>query len=260
MEEYEYALICEDSIDGILSGIYEAYQIKKEEQIDSHDRIHLLTEEPYIQRLSCYYQHIETDRGKAEKVIRTLKKEFGESGFYDLCLAMVSKGEEKADAVYHTVVLGLRTHDKRILERLHVEAVSRTFSYYRRTSRELNHWREFLRFEELENGILYARITPKSDILTFLIPHFADRLPADNFIIYDENRGIFGLHPQFHDWYLVTHQNFDTSMLHFSQNETIYRELFTCFCQSVAIQERKNPGLQMNMLPKWFRPYMVEFR
>ena len=234
MEEYEYALICEDSIDGILSGIYEAYQIKKEEQIDSHDRIHLLTEEPYIQRLSCYYQHIETDRGKAEKVIRTLKKEFGESGFYDLCLAMVSKGEEKADAVYHTVVLGLRTHDKRILERLHVEAVSRTFSYYRRTSGEFNHWREF--------------------------PHFADRLPADNFIIYDENRGIFGLHPQFHDWYLVTHQNFDTSMLHFSQNETIYRELFTCFCQSVAIQERKNPGLQMNMLPKWFRPYMVEFR
>lgn len=146
MEEYEYALICEDSIDGILSGIYEAYQIKKEEQIDSHDRIHLLTEEPYIQRLSCYYQHIETDRGKAEKVIRTLKKEFGESGFYDLCLAMVSRGEEKADAVYHTVVLGLRTHDKRILERLHVEAVSRTFSYYRQTSRELNHWREFLRF------------------------------------------------------------------------------------------------------------------
>ena len=90
MEEYEYALICEDSIDGILSGIYEAYQITEEEQIDSNDRIHLLTEEPYIQRLSCYYQHIETDRGKAEKVIRTLKKEFGESGFYDLCLAMVS--------------------------------------------------------------------------------------------------------------------------------------------------------------------------
>ena len=71
----------------------------------------------------------------------------------------------------------------------HVEAVSRTFSHYRRTSRRIEPLERILRFEELENGILYARIAPKSDILAFLIPHFADRLPADNFIIYDENRG-----------------------------------------------------------------------
>ena len=70
MEEYEYALICEDSIDGILSGIYEAYQIKKEEQIDSHDRIHLLTEKPYIQRLSCYYQHIESHQDIEKRIWR----------------------------------------------------------------------------------------------------------------------------------------------------------------------------------------------
>ncbi len=94
MEEYEYALICEDSIDGILSGIYEAYQIKKEEQIDSHDRIHLLTEKPYIQRLSCYYQHIETDRGKAEKVIRTLKKNSGKVAFMICVWQWFQKGRE----------------------------------------------------------------------------------------------------------------------------------------------------------------------
>ena len=37
----EYVLICEDSMEGILSGIYEAYQYKKEMGIEHHESIHL---------------------------------------------------------------------------------------------------------------------------------------------------------------------------------------------------------------------------
>lgn len=255
----EHVLICEDSIDGILTGIYEAYQYKKDNGIDSHDWMHLAVKEPDIGRLLTRYTKIETDAEKAQKVSRTIKRELGEHTFYDLCLAMVSADAEKADAVYHTVVIGLKCHDRNVFARLGEPAVQKAFTCQRGAGNELNHYRQFLRFAELESGILYAKIGARDRILPFLMPHFADRLPADNFVIYDELSGVFGLHPQYKQWYLVNGADFDEDSLVFSKAEAEYSALFTQFCESIAIEARTNPKLQMNMLPLRFRKYMVEF-
>lgn len=255
----EHVLVCEDSIDGILTGIYEAYQYKKDHGIESHDWMHLAVKEPEIGRLFTCYTRIGTDAEKAEKVSRTIKRELGEAVFYDLCLAMTSADEEKADAVYHTVVIGLKYHDRNVFARLREPAVQKAFACQRGAGNELHHYREFLRFAELESGILYAKIGARDHILPFLMPHFADRLPADNFVIYDELSGVFGLHPQYRQWYLASGIDFAEESLVFSGAEAVYSELFTHFCRSIAIESRKNPKLQMNMLPLRFRKYMVEF-
>ena len=42
--------------------------------------------------------------------------------------------------------------------------------------------------------------------------------------------------------------------------EETYQELFKQFCDSIAIEARINPKLQMNMLPLRFRPNMTEFQ
>lgn len=255
----EHVLICEDSIEGILTGVYEAYQLKKDMAIESHDRIHLATEEADICRLFTVYHKIATDHAKAEKVIATLIRQLGDESYYRLSMAMVSCFEDKADAVYHTIVLGLSEHDKHITDRLQEDYVHRTFQYGRAANNELGHLREFLRFSELKNGMLYAKIDVKHRILPFLMPHFADRLPAENFIIYDENNDIFGLHPSFKPWYILSGADFDEESLQFSESEKAYRELFQCFCDSIAIEARINPKLQMNLLPLRFRPNMTEF-
>ena len=54
---------------------------------------------------------------------------------------------------------------------------------------------EFLRFSETPGGILVSRIGPKNDIMTLLAPHFADRLPEENWVIYDENHKRAAVHP-----------------------------------------------------------------
>lgn len=254
-----YVFICEDSIDGILTGVYEAYQFKKEEKIESHDMLHLAVREPDTRRLFTQYIMIETDYTKSAKVISTLKRELGESTYYDLCVALLSTDEEKADAVYHTIVIGLKYHDKNVLARLHDEMVHKTFVCRRNAANELHYCKEFLRFEELESGILYAKIGPKNHVLPFLMPHFADRLPADDFVIYDEKRGEFGLHPKYKQWYLVNDTEFNTDKLVFSEEEQVYRELFTEFCETIAIEARINPKLQRQMVALRYRPYMVEF-
>lgn len=255
----EYVFICEDSIDGILTGVFEAYQFKKEEGLESHDAIHLAVKEPDTYRLFTHYMTIETDQEKSAKVIRTLKRELGESTYFDLCLAMICTDEEKADAVYHTIVIGLKYHDRNVFARLHDSAVHKAFSCRRNAANELHYCKEFLRFEELENGILYAKIGPKNHVLPFLMPHFSDRLPGENFVIYDEKRGEFGLHPKYKQWYMVNNQDFEEDKLVFSEEEQVYRELFTEFCNTIAIEARVNLKLQRQMVALRYRPYMVEF-
>lgn len=256
----EHVLICEDTMDGILTGIYEAYLYKKNHAIESHDFIHLAVKEPEAHRLFTTYAKIDSDSQKASKVIRTVRRELGEAAYYDLCLAMVSWEEDKADAVYHTVAAGLAHHDRNILSRLQEPYIHRAFVCKRNAGNELHHYREFLRFAELENGVLYAKIGAKNHILPFLMPHFSDRLPADDFVIYDELNETLGLHPKFKQWYLASDADFDEDTLVFSKEESEYNRLFKQFCKSIAVESRKNPKLQMNMLPLRFRPYMVEFQ
>ena len=54
---------------------------------------------------------------------------------------------------------------------------------------------QFLRFQEITGGILYGEIAPDADVLAFVMPHFADRFPLENFVILDERRATAGIHP-----------------------------------------------------------------
>ena len=139
--------------------------------------------------------------------------------------------------------------------------VNKVFELSRYANNEILHLNGFLRFQELENQILFAKIGPRNNILTFLAPHFADRLPLENFVIYDDTREIFVVHPAKKQWYIVTGETLDQEMItNYSEKELKYRELFTFFCQKIAIKERKNLALQRNMLPIRFQEYMVEFQ
>lgn len=255
----ELVLLCEDGMDGILTGVYEAYRLKKDMGIASHDSIHLEIREPDMQRFFTQYVNVQTDRVKSEKVTRTIEGRLGEKTWYRLCLAMVSCFDDKADAVYHAIVRGLETRDVNITDRLQEDCVGRVFECARASENELNHMKEFLRFSELQNGMLYAKIDAKHRVLPFLMPHFADRLPSENFVIYDENTGIFGLHASHKKWYLVEGADFDEESLVYSGAEEEYKKMFKQFCDSIAIESRTNLKLQMNLLPLRFRTNMTEF-
>ncbi len=256
----EYVLICEGSTEGILTGIYEAYLLKKRMGIESHNCIHLAIKEPEMQRLFTHYESIQTDAKKAEKVSNTIERQLGKETWYRISMAMVSCYEDRADAVYHTIVLGLQLRDNKITDRLQEDCVQRTFQCARASDNELCHLKQFLRFLELQNGMLYAKINAKHHVLPYLMPHFADRLPADNFVIYDENTQTFGLHASYQKWYLMQGGDLDEERLVYSELENEYQELFRRFCESVAIEARVNPALQRTMLPMRFRPNMTEFQ
>lgn len=245
---------CEDSLESIFTATYLSY----EENRNAEDTYIALDEEPL---LFAEDVKVRTDVAKTRKVMQTLLRRFGEENYLAVCMALAAEDGQKAQAVFRTVVKGLdeRYEKGHLLDNLADDHVMRTFSLARGTQREIDHMKGFLRFQELQNGILYAKIGPKNNILTFLMPHFADRLPVENFVIYDDKRNFFGVHPQRGQWYLLSGDEMEEPPLTLSEKEMQYQELFRHFCRTIAIRERQNLDLQMNMLPLRFREYMIEF-
>ncbi len=247
---------CEDSLEGIFTAIYNTYEDKS----DRTDTMISLADELL---LFAEYIPVEADVTKAIKVMNTLQRKFGEEDYMKICLALASPDAGKAQAVYQTIARGLamKCRAGHLLDNLADDFVNKVFFLSRAANNEFLHLRGFIRFAELHNGIMYSSIGPKNNVLTFLMPHFADRFPMENFLIYDEGRRLFGIHPAGRDWYLM--QNNEIHMkkeeLEFSDQETEYRELFQHFCHVIAIKERRNTELQRNMLPLRYREYMIEF-
>lgn len=247
---------CKDSLESIFTAVFNAY----EEHRDHNDTRISLDEEYY---LFAEYVPVETDIEKAAKVIRTLKRRFGEEDYLSICHALSSPEPDKAQAVYQTIVKGIKgkVRPGHLLDNLADNDCNRTFVLARAAGREMSHLYGFLRFQEVKNGILYAKIGPKNNLMTFLMPHFTDRFPMENFVIYDDNRGIFGIHPAGKEWYLAcgSENDLKEEVLAVSESEQQIQGLFRHFCKSIAIQERENKKLQQNMLPLRFQEYMLEF-
>ena len=150
---------CEDSLESIFTAIYLSY----EEDREAEDTYLALDEEPM---LFAENVQVQADMSKAVKVMRTLERRFGEEDYLKVCTALASEDSGKAQAVYRAVVKGLDERCARghLFDDLTDQYVMQTFSLARRTGREIGHLREFLRFQELENGILYARIGPKANV------------------------------------------------------------------------------------------------
>lgn len=260
MEITMYIYRCEDTLESIFTAIYNVYEDKHHKE----EVLLALDEEP---RLFAVWHKVEPDCTKYEKVIRTLCREFGEENYRSLCLALTSQDLEKAQVVYGTIAWGLASKcgQGHLFDNLANDYVNKAFKLARNADREYCHLRGFSRFEELEGGLMYAQIEPRNNVLTFLMPHFADRFPEENFIIHDVGRNLYGIHQAEVEswdaaWYVVYGDEFVSDTLQISATEIKYRELFKCFCQSIAIDSRRNMALQRNMLPLHFREFMTEFQ
>ena len=247
---------CEDSAESIFTAVYQAYEEKR----NHRDTMLCLTDDPILFGEDV---EVKADREKAGKVMNTLRRRFGAEDSRHLAMALASEDGGKAQAVYRTIVEGLRVKCRpgHLFDNLADNEIHKAFALGRGVSTELGHQVQFLRFQELDNGVLYSKIGPKNDVLAFLMPHFADRLPIEHFLIYDEKRNLFGIHPAGKRWVLLRGEEADRSrQLTYSDEEPLYQEMFRKFCHAITIEERKNIKLQKGMLPLRFREYMVEFQ
>ena len=258
-----YIFLCEDSIEGIFTGVYDAWASKY-----GHRNIRRSLDAPISLELFCKYITVTPDSDKSQKVTRTICQRFGIEVYQELCQAILGqtlklhqKNQlDKADCIYRAILLGFSMKNgSQVLQALGNPYIARLFELSRATGNEAHHLLGFLRFGELENGVLFATIHPKNDVLAILAEHFNDRLPIEHFMIYDENRKLAAIHKASSGYVIVDASNLDQDIItHYSAKELEYRKLWCGFFESIAIESRKNPHLQSQNIPKRFWQDTVE--
>lgn len=249
-------LICEPSPEGIFTAVYDAYEKKLNPNItkvciDEVDNYELFSE----------YSYVKTDFEKAEKVDRTIEKRFDNVSYSYIWHALYSYQKEKGDAIYHTIARGLANAYKgelvNYLQDPYILAVSKM---RQNVWCEAHHYMGFVRFQELQNGILFSEIEPKNEVLPILAEHFADRFPRENFVILDKRRKLYVVHEAGKGIvFYQTEEGIEVGPDMYSKEEREIQDLFRIFHASIGIKERTNLKLQRQLLPLRFRETMIEF-
>ena len=88
-----------------------------------------------------------------------------------------------------------------------------------------------------------------------MMDHFSDRFPDENFILYDENRNLAAVHEAGHRCVLVSGEQLQIPQGHMDYFAVLWKQYFA----TMEIRERHNEQCQNQLLPKWYRKYMMEW-
>lgn len=245
---------CEDTVDGIFTMIYDAWAARIPDE-----RLSLQVEREDTYELFAQYVYVETDLEKAVKVSRSVSRKISPLAFQYIYAAALSFEEDKAMAIYRFLKLGFAVGG-RVTDMHARKEVLRIFELHRNVNNEAHLFREFVRFADLENGMLMAKIRPKNQVLPLIADHFADRFGSENFVIIDEKHDMGLFHALGKEWFLAPVDNEAVEQLWGKERSDEYERLWKTFFKSIEIQPRHNPTCQRNHCSLRYRDYMVEFQ
>lgn len=261
-------LLCEDSIEGMLTAIYDGFVLKNEKfsgkpgALADHyeDNIRIHPRENYEYEMFTSIIQVETDDKKADQTISAIRRKLGEEAYLMVLRALCHYDEDRASDVFAFLVRGFQIGTG-IVKKLGDAYVMSVMELSRKAANEAHSFIEFIRFEDT-GDVLYARIEPKCNVLPLIARHFAGRFPNENFIIYDEVRKLSLVHKKFEDFFFVKDSEANipgTVGYDVSTEVWDYKQLWSAYFESTAIEDRKNPKCQKNLLPLWYRKNMLEF-
>ena len=124
----------------------------------------------------------------------------------------------------------------------------------RQVSNEAHHFREFARFQSLENQVYVSHLEPTNDVIMLVGNHFANRMPSEHWMIIDDNRKTACVHVKDGENYLRYLTDDEFSVLQKTESyEDEYTDMWKTFFHSISIEQRKNYVCQRNLFPIWKR-------
>ncbi len=248
--------MCDGTLDGILTAVYEATRSKY-----GHQNITIMEwEQIETFELFCDYIEVTTDIEKAKQVAKAIPERMSDYGYYLLCYCCLSKEKGRSDVAYRFILYGMAQGEK-VTEQMAHPYVQPVYKMCRNVNNEVLHYKGFLRFVELQNGIMAAKIRPENNILTLLAPHFADRFQTENWIILDEGRNLAIIHKAHSEWIMADGRYLEKSaFFDYSDEEEEWQRIWQSFVDTIGIKDRENRNLQRQMLPYRYREFMNDFR
>jgi probable DNA metabolism protein len=204
-----------------------------------------------------------TSRDKAVRVWKGLAGRLSPNALHSLAYAWL--GEEQGGDVrlfrYMRKVFDRRGSPETDLTDRDILAVA---SLARKVNCEAHKLQGFARFQKTAQGIYFSAIGPRYNILPLLLPHFAERLPEQRWILYDAGRG-YGLLRDSGGYREITpaagclsRNRLREDLL--ADGEKLFQTLWKSYCRALTIQERLNPTLQSRCLPRRYWPHLTEMQ
>lgn len=250
---------CEDTPEGIFTAVYDAGVSGY-----GHDFIRIQAQTPGLpenMELFSEYITVGTNPEKAGKVMHSVRDRISPEAYKAILCAACGSDRDKADVIYHYIVCGFALGEK-VTKALQIPWVQRVFEINRKVQNEVHHYLEFIRFQEVqkEPPVLLAVCEPQNRILALVTEHFADRLNPEHFVIYDKAHAEASFHGAGGNWFIRKLEMEECQALEeLERHNEEYAGLWKVFFDAIAIQERKNPGLQRNNMPLRYRNHMTEF-
>ena len=168
----------------------------------------------------------------------------------------LSNNQNKELIIYYFLLNALKYQDK-IFTMRNLKCVDASLKISKYVSNENHKLKGFLRFQELENHILYAEISPTNNVLELLSIHFMKRLKNEYWIIKDVGRNTYSFYDK-QKYYIIADENINLKTLGTIEKEKEVENLWVTFFNTIGIKERKNNRCQMNFMPKKYWKYIIE--
>lgn len=251
-----YILHCEDTIDGMLTALYDGFVLKKQLPSPYTDCISICIGDNHSYDLFSEWHEITTDKRKASLTASTIYNQLGNDVYSAVFRSLCHFDAERGTIVMGFLARAFKT-GPHILDHLSDPYVMRIMELSRKCANESHLFHGFVRFMQLPDT-LYSRIEPKCNVLPLISPHFNDRFPNENWIIYDAVHQLGSIHKAGDTWFLLSDPSLDIDLSEFEADDQ-YRTLWRVFFQTIAIKERENAKCQNTLIPKWYRKNMDEF-
>jgi probable DNA metabolism protein len=237
-------VVYDGSFEGFLSLVYELYYQKiTPTSILKYHESSLFEEYTII-----------SNEENAKKVLQALHVRFEKIHFQTILNIFMCDKSDFEMALLEYIVLGFK--DQKQLGNINHSFVFTIANLQKELFRNYHKMSGFLRFEETEDGTLYAKLENKCNLVALLGKHFSKRLNNQNFIIHDIERSLaFVKNENFVGVQRV--ESFESPEL--SKNEEKFHTLWKTFFTSVSIESRQNKKLQRQLVPLLYRTYMNEF-
>ena len=240
-------LLYDGTFEGFLSLVYEVYYKKlKPTKIYKTLPNEILFEE---------ILEINSSKESGIKVLNAIKTKFQKEILEKILNIFMCDSKEFEMALLEYIVIGFK--DSKQLYNINNSCVFYLNNLEKELFRVTHKLTGFIRFEELEDKTLYAKIESKFNVVYFLGRHFLKRFNNQNFIIHDINRKLAFVKIE-NDFSVQEVAFFDEP--NYSPNEEKFQKLWKSFFSGVTINERTNLKLQTQMVPLLYRTYMSEFK
>ncbi len=234
------------SFEGFLSLVHQSYTLKTIPDT--------ITRHPHHTTLLDTTLWIESDPDHAQKVAQSLHRSFSKEVIERVKHAFLCDDADPERDLLLYLRLGFKSSES--LNDLAHPIIYTIHGYQRRVLSTLHKMNAYLRFEELEDKTLYAKIEPPRNVLPLMGGHFRQRLRGESFIIHDTARAI-ALYFREGEMRIEQVESYDEPNQ--SPDEEKFRRLWKTFFAHVAIESRINPALQRSHVPLKYRTYMSEF-